>query len=209
MLAKGSLPLIVVPLVLALISFSISMLAISTPILFILGGVLLLVTGFFIVFFRDPERVIAQGIVAPADGVVTEIEHAQGYVKIVTVMGLADVHVNRSPLEGRVVSIKHSPGQHKLAKITGSYVNERLETTLETPIGRVTVTQIAGAFVRRIVSYTKEGENVFRGQRIGIIKFGSRVDVIMPDRGYNVLVEKGSKVRAGASSLAVEVRNEK
>ena len=201
MLAKGSPPLIAMPLVLALIVFILSFWQVAV--------VFLAVAGFFIVFFRDPERVIAQGIVAPADGVVTEIECSGEKIKIVTVMGLANVHVNRAPLEGRVVSIKHFPGQHKLAKNKDSDVNERLETTLETPIGQVTVTQIAGAFARRIVSYTREGDKISRGQRIGIIRFGSRVDVVMPEKGYKVVVEKGSKVLAGASSLALEVRNEK
>ena len=108
-----------------------------------------------------------------------------------------------------MVSIKHFPGRHKLAKKKDSDVNERLETTLETRIGQVTVTQIAGAFARRIASYTREGDKISRGQRIGIIRFGSRVDVIMPDKGYKVVVGKGLKVKDGASSLAVEVRNEK
>ena len=201
MLAKGSLPLIAVPLIIAQIIFLFRLWYLS----FIFLGIAIL----FILFFRDPEREIAEGIVAPADGIVTDIERSENQIKIITVMGLANVHVNRAPLDGRVASIKHFPGQHKLAKNKDSDANERLETTLETDIGHVTVTQIAGAFARRIVSYTKEGEHVSKGQRIGIIRFGSRVDVVMPDKGYTILVEKGSKVLAGASSLAVEVRNEK
>jgi phosphatidylserine decarboxylase len=201
MVAKGSLPLIAVPLIIAQIIFLFRLWYLS----FIFLGIGVL----FIMFFRDPEREIAEGIVAPADGTVTEIEHGEETIKIITVMGLSNVHVNRAPLDGTVVSIEHLSGQHKLAKNKESDANERLITTLETDMGQVTITQIAGAFARRIVSYTKEGENVSKGQRIGIIRFGSRVDVNMPNKGYKVLVEKGSKVLAGASSLAVEVGNEK
>lgn len=201
MLAKGSLPLIAVPLVLAQIIFIFR--------LWYITGIFLAIAIFFIMFFRDPEREISQGIVAPADGVVTEIERTENKVKIATVMGLSNVHVNRAPLDGKVVNIKHFPGQHKLATNKESETNERMETTLETDIGQVTIIQIAGAFARRIVSYTKEGEHVSKGQRIGIIRFGSRVDVIIPDRGYTLMVEKGSRVLAGATSLAVEDPDEK
>ncbi|UCE73037.1 MAG: phosphatidylserine decarboxylase [Methanomassiliicoccales archaeon] len=200
MLAKGSIPLIAIPLVLAQIIFLLRLWYLS----FVFLGIGIL----FIIFFRDPEREISSGIVAPADGVVTGIFRGEETIKIITVMGLADVHVNRAPLGGKVVNITHIPGQHKLAKSKDSEANERLETTLETDMGQVMVTQIAGAFARRIVSYTREGENLSKGQRMGIIRFGSRVDLVLPNRGYEVLVEKGSRVKAGASSLATEVGNE-
>jgi phosphatidylserine decarboxylase len=201
MIAKGSLPLIAAPLILAQIIFLFRLWYLS----FLFLGIGLL----FIVFFRDPERDIASGIVAPADGVVTEIEKGEETIKLVTVMGLANIHVNRAPLEGRVVSIKHFPGGHKLATDKDSKANERLVTTLETDMGEVTVTQIAGAFARRIVSYIGEGDNIKKGQRIGIIRFGSRVDLVIPNKNFRVIVEKGAKVLAGATSIAVEEKNEK
>jgi len=200
MIAKGSLPIIAVPLVLAQIIFLLRLWFLS----FVFLGIGILI----LLFFRDPERELSEGIVAPADGVVTEIEKGEEKIKIVTVMGLANVHVNRAPLEGKVVSIKHFSGQHKLAQNKDSEANERLVTILETDVGEITVTQIAGAFARRIVSYIKEGENIAKGQRIGIIRFGSRVDLVMPNNGYHVIVEKGAKVKAGTSPLAVEDRDE-
>lgn len=201
MIAKGSLPWIAVPLVMAQVIFLLRLWYLS--LFFLLIGILLAI------FFRDPEREIAQGIVAPADGVVTEIEREEERIRIATVMGLANVHVNRAPLGGKVLSIRHIDGQHKLAKDKDSDANERTVTTLEIYGVQITVIQIAGAFARRIVTYINEGDELSKGQRIGMIRFGSRVDLLLPVKGYRILVEKGTRVRAGSSTLAVEVSHEK
>lgn len=145
---------------------------------------------FFLLFFRDPERQVEDGIVSPADGVVTETGR---YISIF--MNLWNVHVNRAPLAGTVGAMQHTPGRHAPAfRETGD--NERLYIELHTEQGDVTVTQIAGTIARRIVPYISEGEVIEKGQRIGIIRFGSKVTVELPDDA-SAVVEAGDRVRAG------------
>jgi phosphatidylserine decarboxylase len=112
-------------------------------------------------------------------------------------MNVHNVHVNRSPLAGRIISIKHKSGGYLPAFSKDSDKNERLMTKIETSIGTMKVIQIAGVLVRRIVSYVKPNAEVSKGERIGLIHFGSRVDLSFESAGINLLVKKGDKVLAG------------
>jgi phosphatidylserine decarboxylase len=153
-------------------------------------------------FFRDPERrTPPAGVLAAADGVVIAVEtEAGGRARVATFMRLVDVHVNRAPMTGLVTACSHRPGSHLPAFRKDSARNERMEWTFETEQGELRVVQIAGLVARRIVAYRRPGERVERGQRIGLIRFGSRVDVTLPP-GMAAGVQVGDRVRAGRTRL--------
>lgn len=153
-------------------------------------------------FFRDPDRGPADGrVLSSADGVVQSIDpQPDGRTRVAVFMNPLNVHVNRAPLAGVVKSVEHRPGGFRPAFDKDSERNERLIWTFETEIGEVTVIQIAGAMVRRIVPYLTEGQKVEQGERIGLIRFGSRVDVYLP-AGISPSVAIGEKVRAGETRL--------
>ncbi len=117
-------------------------------------------------------------------------------------MNITNVHVNRAPLDGSVVSMVHRPGGFLPAYRPESKQNERLITTIISPIGYIKIIQIAGIVAKRIVPYIKPGMHLKRGERIGIIQFGSRVDVILPKDKVTILVEKGQHVKAAIDSIA-------
>ena len=148
-------------------------------------------------FYRDPERKIESGIVSPADGLVQRAEIKSGMVHLSIFMNVHNVHVNRSPFDGKVLSIKHKSGGYLPAFSKDSDKNERLMTKIDTSIGVIKVIQIAGVLVRRIVSYVKPNTEVIKGERIGLIHFGSRVDLSFESAGIDVLVKKGDRVLAG------------
>jgi phosphatidylserine decarboxylase len=154
-------------------------------------------------FFRDPDRhPRASQLVAAADGRVTAVDHrGDGRWRIATYMSLRDVHVNRAPGDGVVVSLEHRPGGHLPAFDKDSERNERLSWRLDTAHGELEIIQIAGALARRIVPYRATGDQVRRGERIGLIRFGSRLDVILPP-GLTPAVAVGDRLRAGESRLA-------
>jgi phosphatidylserine decarboxylase len=135
--------------------------------------------------------------VSPADGRVLKIQDK----KLSIFMNIHNVHVNRSPVDGEVVDVQYHKGNRFPAFYKDSDRNERNMVTIHTRIGNVIVTQISGAVVRRIVCYVKQNENVARGQRIGMIRFGSRVDVVLP-RNYSFVVSTGQKVKAGETTIA-------
>jgi phosphatidylserine decarboxylase len=162
-------------------------------------------------FFRDPERRPAGGpetIVSPADGTILSVgpatEAPAGAARRITIfMSVFNVHVNRAPISGVLSEYSYSPGK-KLAAFAekASHENEQNLIAVTAPDGgRVAFKQIAGALARRIIFYPRPGDPLARGQRLGIILFGSRVDLFAPD-GAEVLVRKGDKVRAGATALA-------
>jgi phosphatidylserine decarboxylase len=153
-------------------------------------------------FFRDPHREPGEGaVLAPADGVVSVLERrTDGRVRIATYMSLRDVHVNRAPTDGVVLALEHLPGGYRPAFRKDSDRNERVSWSLETPLGELELTQIAGVLARRIVAYHAPGERVTRGERIGLIRFGSRVDVVLP-AGVEAAVSVGDRVRAGRTRL--------
>ncbi|RCV52472.1 phosphatidylserine decarboxylase [Marinitenerispora sediminis] len=153
-------------------------------------------------FFRDPERGPASGrVLSAADGVVQTIDTtADGRTRVAVFMNPLNVHVNRAPVAGAVTGVEHRPGGFRPAFDKDSERNERVIWTFETEIGEVTVIQIAGAMVRRIVPYFAVGQKVEQAERIGLIRFGSRVDVYLP-AGITPAVEVGQKVRAGETRL--------
>jgi phosphatidylserine decarboxylase len=161
-------------------------------------------------FFRDPERSPAgdeMTILSPADGTVLSIapapESPAGAERRISIfMSVFNCHVNRSPIDGALAEAVYCPGK-KLAAfdVKASMENEQNRITMEGAAGRVTFKQIAGLLARRIVFYPRPGDRLARGQRIGIILFGSRVDFFVPD-GAEVLVKDGDKVKAGLTSLA-------
>lgn len=165
---------------------------------------------FLISFFRDPERSPAgdeKTIVSPADGTVLSIapapESPEGAARRLSIfMSVFNCHVNRAPVSGVLADYAYSPGK-KLAAFDekSSTENEQNRITLEGAGGRVIFKQIAGVLARRIVFYPRTGDRLARAQRIGIILFGSRVDLFVPD-GAEVLVKRGDKVKAGQTGLA-------
>lgn len=171
---------------------------------------LFLLTLFFLQFFRDPERHSEAGpgdILSPADGTVLSIgpapEAPAGASRRISVfMSPFNCHVNRAPLTGEVTDYAYVPGR-KLAAFDekASIENEQNRITLTGDRGAVVFKQIAGSIARRVVFHGKVGDRLFRGERIGIIKFGSRCDIFVPD-GADVLVEKGQPVTAGVTALA-------
>ncbi|WP_046469578.1 phosphatidylserine decarboxylase [Allosalinactinospora lopnorensis] len=153
-------------------------------------------------FFRDPDRGPATGrVLSAADGVVQSVDaQPDGRTRVAVFMNPLNVHVNRAPLAGTVTGVEHRPGGFRPAFDKDSERNERVIWTFETEIGEITVVQIAGAMVRRIVPYLTAGQKVEKGERIGLIRFGSRVDVYLP-AGIAPAVETGQQVRAGETRL--------
>ncbi len=159
------------------------------------------------IFFRDPKREMGDGIVAAADGVIREITDDGQYLNLSTFMNVHNVHVNRAPLDGTVVDIQRIKGSFKPAFSGDAGENSRVMIDLDTEIGRVRIIQISGVFAYRIVPYIEVGKQVKKGDRIGIIRFGSRVDVIFPSRTVNHTVELGRKMKANISTLAYPITN--
>jgi len=202
--APGSTSLIVAPLVIGALLMSVLMFmgfSVWTQALMLVLGIS--GTVFLLIFFRDPDRGIPEkGIVSPADGVVSIVDEPDGRKRVAVFMNVHNVHVNRAPFQGKVLSIRHIDGGYLPAYRKDSERNERLYMELETDIGRFTVVQIAGVLVRRIVTYVREGDEVEKGQRIGMIRFGSRVDTIMPG-SVKVIVREGDRVKAGETVIAL------
>jgi phosphatidylserine decarboxylase len=153
-------------------------------------------------FFRDPEREITQGrVISPADGVVQSImPWHDGRTRVAIFMSPLNVHVNRAPLAGTVASLEHIPGGYVPAFNKESENNERVVWHFDTEIGDVEMVQIAGAVARRIVPYVPQGCKVEQGDRVGLIRFGSRVDVYLPE-GIEPAVEVGQATTAGVTRL--------
>jgi phosphatidylserine decarboxylase len=175
------------------------------------AAVLPLLAGVFCLwFFRDPERNIPRGPVAvsPADGKVVLVRRKPDSTQVCIFMNVFNVHVNRTPIGGKVVDIVYSTGKFMPAdKDAASYENERNTITVESKDGvRVSFTQIAGLIARRIVCYVTAGEFVTAGQRIGLIKFGSRVDVSFGPE-WAIEVREGQIVSAGSTILARRAGN--
>ncbi|MFC9585581.1 phosphatidylserine decarboxylase [Streptomyces yangpuensis] len=153
-------------------------------------------------FFRDPEREIAQGrVISPADGVVQSImPWKDGRTRVAIFMSPLNVHVNRAPLAGTVTSVEHVPGGFVPAFNKESENNERVVWHFDTELGDIEMVQIAGAVARRIVPYLPAGTKVEQGERIGLIRFGSRVDIYLPE-GVEVAVEVGQATTAGVTRI--------
>jgi phosphatidylserine decarboxylase len=176
----------------------------------VLLSVPLVLALFFLWFFRDPNRRIPTGegeIVSPGDGVVTEsewIETASGSrLRMSIFLNVFDVHVNRAPVGGLVKLVEHREGGFMNAmKPESVLTNEQTMVVVDAGGYDVSYKQIAGLIARRIVCTVKEGDRVERGQRVGLIKFGSRVDVLLPAEAMPK-VKVGSRVLGGSTVLAV------
>ncbi len=177
-----------------------------------IGVPLLLATVFVTWFFRNPERTMPEDplqIISPADGRVIGIEEAENgdhpgrmFMKVSIFMNVFNVHVNRIPFSGEVLSIRYKPGKFLSANLDkASALNERSTILIRTDAGReIIVVQIAGLIARRIVCWLIEGMKVTRGERFGLIRFGSRVELFLP-LGSTLLVKIGDKVRAGETPI--------
>ena len=163
-------------------------------------------------FFRNPTRTTPldpDAVISPADGTICQIaeveesEHLKSKATRVSIfMSVVNVHINRAPLAGRVLATRHTPGRFAVASLDkASTENERNAILMEAPGGRkVLFTQIAGSIARRIVCYAAPGDSLAAGQRFGLIRFGSRVDVFLP-AGSRCLVSVGQKVVGGETLL--------
>ncbi len=173
---------------------------------FIVGVIILL-------FFRNPTRRFAgdaEHILAPGDGVITRVDIIEDaelgpgrWQRVVTFLSVFNVHVQRVPATGEVIVSRYAAGKKVAAfREDAGDVNEKHLAVIRRADGDlVGVRQIAGLLARRVVCYLKEGDRVERGQLMGVIKFGSRVDVLVPE-SYKVLVQKGDRVRDGLTPLA-------
>jgi len=170
----------------------------------VLGLLLSALFAFVAFFFRNPERTIPsdpRAIVSPADGKVVRLERVGNVTKMSIFLSLFNVHVNRSPIAGRVEAVDYRPGKFLVA------FNEKASSDNERNIvmvsdGRITIvfTQIAGIVARRIVFWKKVGDSVEKGELVGLIRFGSRVDVLFP-AGTEATVAVGDRVKGGSTRI--------
>jgi phosphatidylserine decarboxylase len=173
------------------------------------GGLLIFLGLFVFYFFRDPERSIPAGednIVSPADGRVVEIldepfDAAAGR-RISIFLAVWNVHIQRAPVAGRIADVVYRPGEFYGAfRGKASQLNEQNVIYIDSPHGRLVFKQIAGAIARRVLCWKSKGETVDLGERVGMIRFGSRVDVWLP-AATQVVVRHGQNVKGGESILA-------
>ncbi len=177
-----------------------------------LWGLGLLALAFFGYFFRDPERPIPaepEAVVSPADGKVVFVDEVreERYLngparRVAIFMNVFDVHVNRAPVAGTITEAEHRDGCFKAAwREDACTLNEQQALVLEAKGARVLVVQIAGLLARRIISYVQPGQYLDKGERLGLICFGSRVDLYLPLEA-EILVKVGDRVQAGSSIVA-------
>ena len=203
--ARGSLPWLVAPLV-VLAAVLAGWQATGAAWMMWVALAVLLVLLFLAQFFRDPERAVAPGVASPADGKVVRLDRITdpdlGEVDRLSIfMSPKDVHVNRFPLDGTVVSVTHVAGGHIPAFDKDSHLNERVVTVLDTAVGRVKVIQIAGTVARRIVPYISGGEAAVKGARFGLIRLGSRCDLLVPPGSVRWTVQLKQQVYAGKTQV--------
>ena len=157
-------------------------------------------TGFFMFVFRDPRRHPGDGIVAPADVRVREVDEQKGLVSIY--LALRNVHVTRAPIEGTVEKVERSVGKHAPAFSKKTPNNERVEISMKTSVGDVSIIHMTGAIARRIVPYVESGESMSKAEKLGLIRFGSRVDVYFPPGSVKLVAVKGQRLHAGVTRIA-------
>ncbi|MGC2656547.1 MAG: phosphatidylserine decarboxylase [Bryobacteraceae bacterium] len=164
---------------------------------------------FCLYFFRDPDRVppSGDGMLAPADGKVVAIKQIEGQTRVSIFLNIFNVHVNRTPIAGRVSNIVYQPGKflnagHEAASTENEQNTLTIDATVGSELTRIVCRQIAGLIARRIVCYKKPGDTVATAERIGYIKFGSRVDIIFGAE-WKTAVRVGQHVKAGKSVIAL------
>jgi phosphatidylserine decarboxylase len=217
MFVKGTLKKAGVLLTLAVIPFLFGY--------FLLSFIIFSAIAFVIQFFRDPNRKVPQGegvVVAPADGRILKgkidkieivkhddplmehiLEKEEKGIRVSTFMSPFDVHVNRVPVSGKIVKTKYYPGKFKMAFNDIETVNEKNLIVIDSEYGKIGVIQIAGFVARRIVQYVNVGDQVHIGDRIGMIRFGSRVDLILPYENCHLMVKEEDKTKAAETIIAV------
>ena len=174
--------------------------------LYLAAILVLLLAAFVAFFFRNPKREIPSDpriIVSPADGRVVKIERVGNVTKLSIFLSIFNVHVNRSPIAGRIEAMDYRKGKFKAAfDHAASVENERNIIMVTQGDLKLVFTQIAGLIARRIVCWKKVGDTVSKGELIGLIRFGSRVDVLFP-AGTEVTVERGARVRGGSTPIGI------
>ena len=181
--------------------------------LFVASLIILIFTCYF---FRDPERVVPLGddiLISPADGLITNISEAKDgkkkYTKVSIFLSVFNVHIQRIPISGEIVKIDYFEGKFINATLDkASEENERLKLTIKSKANLIHVTQIAGLIARRIICNVKLKDNINQGDRYGIIKFGSRVDIEFPDN-FDLLVSVGQQCIGGETIIAQENKTSK
>lgn len=179
----------------------------------IIGGLLLVCTAFNLYFFRNPERHAPEGnvITAPADGEVIiikpvfEKEFFNEEVNMVSIfMNVFNVHVNRAPYDGEILDVSHRGGKFLSANLdAATEENEKNSVFMKTPEGmKILFVQVAGLIARRIICYVKKGDVVKKGERVGLICYGSRVDIFLP-AAVEIKVKTGDKTRSGETIIGV------
>jgi phosphatidylserine decarboxylase len=173
--------------------------------LWIVAVFLLLVAAFMMYFFRDPHRVAPEGeglVLSAADGRVTRIEDTAAGKIVSVFLSPLDVHINRSPITGKVTDVIYTAGKKMPAtNDAASMMNERNSLVIVGDRLTVTCTQIAGILARRIVCWSNAGDQLLMGQKFGLIKFSSRTDLLMPSE-VNIEVKVGDRVRGGETVIA-------
>ena len=196
-MVREGLPFILVPFAIALVLAVLGW--------WLTAAVFAFITAFMLYFFRDPERTVPTEpglIVSGADGRVTRIDEAADHKTVSVFLSPLDVHINRSPISGTIRQIAYIKGHKKPAtNDDASLVNERNSLVIEGDGMTVTCTQIAGILARRIVCWPHEGQILERGQRFGLIKFGSRTDIRMPT-SCEIAVKIGDRVKGGETIIA-------
>lgn len=175
--------------------------------------ILIVITTFILMFFRDPERMLPEidrGLISPADGKIIIVENTRDnrfsdddVLKISIFMNVFNVHVNRIPFSGSVKTVQHVPGSFLAADSEKAHLNNEycaIQIAADTN-KKITMVQIAGLVARRIVCRLEPGDEVTKGERFGLIRFGSRVDLYLPKQS-NAAIKVGDKVRAGETLLA-------
>src|SRR6266852_2858679 len=186
-----------------------ALLALRTPLSLTIGAVLIFLALFVFYFFRNPDRKIPMEpgvVVSPADGrvvVVKDEENAGRPGKRISIfLAIWNVHVNRSPAAGTIAKLEYKPGKFLAAWAEkASLENEQNVFTLSSEYGEIVFKQIAGWVARRVVSWKKSGDQVGRGELVGLVRFGSRVDLWLPE-GAEIAVKVGDSVKGGSSVVA-------
>ena len=194
--AKGCISYVVVPFLIFLLIF-IPGVVTGMVLMEALGLLFLLIAAGLVVFFRDPELPIGDGIVSPANGKVFAVDTIDDTRIVRIFMNVWNIHVNRSPMDGVVSEVEHRPGGHIPAFDKDAETNERVIVHYDTSIGKVKTVQIAGSVARRIVPYISGGEKLKKGDKIGIIRLGSRVDVHLPKEKVSITCAIGDVVVPG------------
>ena len=194
MFARGSAGIIIAPFIAAVFILYLGIWPLAL-VLFMFEGILLM-------FFRDPERYVGKGIVSSADGVVDWVKIDKKWLVISVFMNLHNVHVNRAPLPGVTLKVTRKAGGMWPAFMERSNRNAKATIIFDTAIGHIKIEQISGVFAWRVCPYVRKGHTVLKGRRIGMIRFGSRVNVWLPADKVTCKVEKGQKTRAGVTTIA-------